>query len=110
MVDRTHCALTVEDIARIADTCHARRGEDGACANVRGFCESVALEEVRKRGHGLTPGRYACAEPQKNAGEPVEDAMKQLVAQLRGQQAKGARLDTPITAHLTALGFGDGRP
>ncbi len=57
MVDRTHRELTGEDIARIADTYHAWRGEDGAgeYADVPGFCKSAALEELRKHGHALTP-------------------------------------------------------
>ena len=67
MVDRTHRELTDEDIARIADTYHAWRGEDGvgAYADVPGFCKAASLEEVRKHGHVLTPGRYVGAAPQE---------------------------------------------
>ena len=111
MVDRTHRELTDEDIARIADTYHAWRGEEGAgpgaYADVPGFCKSAALEEVRKHGHVLTPGRYVGAAPQEDDGEPFEDKMKRLVAQLRAQQAEGARLDKAIAANFEVLGFGD---
>ena len=53
MVDRTHRELTDEDIARIADTYHAWRGEAAAgdYADEPGFCKSAPLEEVRKHGH-----------------------------------------------------------
>ena len=107
MVDRTHRELTGDDIARIADTYHAwRTGEEGdGYADVPGFCRSVALDEVRKHGHVLTPGRYVGMEPQEDDGEPYEDKMKRLVAELRGQQAEGARLDAAITKNLEALGF-----
>ena len=107
MVDRTHRELTDEDIARIADTYHAWRGEDGAgtYADVPGFCKSAALDEVRKHGHVLTPGRHVGAAPQEDDGEPFEDKMKRLVAQLREQQAEGARLDKAIEANLKTLGF-----
>ena len=90
MVDRTHRELTGDDIARIADTYHAWRiGEEGdGYADVPGFCKSVALDEVRKHGHVLTPGRYVGVEPQEEDGEPFEDKMERLVAELRGQQAK----------------------
>ena len=107
MVDRTHRELTDEDIARIADTYHAwRGGEDaGDYADVPGFCKSATIEEVQKHGHVLTPGRYVGAEAQEDNGEPFEEKMKRLVAQLREQQTEGARLDAAIEANLESLGF-----
>ena len=109
MVDRTHRELTDEDIARIADTYHAWRGEKGAgdYADVPGFCKAASLEEVRKHGHVLTPGRYVGAAPQEEDDEPLEDKMKRLVAQLRGQQDEAAELDAAIKANLALLGFGE---
>ena len=107
MVDRTHRELTDADIARIADTYHAWRGEAGAgdYADVPGFCKAASLEEVRRHGHVLTPGRYVGAAPQEEDGEPFEEKMKRLVAQLQEQQAEGARLDAAIEANLAKLGF-----
>ena len=109
MVDRTHRELTDEDITRIADKYHAWRGGEGVgdYADVPGFCKATVLEEVRKHGHVLTPGRYVGAEAQEDDGEPFEDKMKRLVSQLREQQAEGARLDAAIAANLTMLGFGN---
>ncbi|MBC7232149.1 MAG: N-6 DNA methylase [Chloroflexi bacterium] len=68
MVDRTHRELTDEDITRIARTYHAWRGEKeaGEYKDVPGFCKSATLEEVRKHGHVLTPGRYVGAEAQED--------------------------------------------
>ena len=107
MVDRTHRELTDEDIARIADTYHAWRGEEGTgdYADVPGFCKAASLEEVRKHGHVLTPGRYVGAAPQEEDNEPFQEKMTRLVAQLRAQQAEGARLDAAIEANLAKLGF-----
>ena len=107
MVDRTHRELTDEDIARIADTYHAwRGGEDaGEYADVPGFCKSAAIDEVRKHGHILTPGRYVGAEAQEEDSEPFEDKMKRLVSQLREQKDQAARLDAAIADNLKALGF-----
>ena len=108
MVDRTHRELTEDDIARIADTYHAWRGEDGAgdYADMPGFCKSASLEEVRKHGHVLTPGRYVGAAPQEDDGEPFEEKMARLTAQWREQQAEAARLDAAIEENLKRLGFG----
>jgi len=107
MVDRTHRELTDEDISRIADTYHAWRGEKGAgdYADAPGFCKSAALEEVRKHGHVLTPGRYVGAAPQEDDGEPFEEKMTRLVAELREQRAEGAKLDAAIARNLETLGF-----
>ena len=110
LVDRTHRELTDEDIKRIADTYHAWRGEKeaGEYADIPGFCKSATLEEVRKHGHVLTPGRYVGAKAVEDDGEPFEQKMKRLVAQLREQQAEAARLDAAIVANLKELGFWDG--
>ena len=107
MVDRTHRELTDEEIARIADTYHAWRGEKetGEYKDVPGFCKSATLEEIRKHGYVLTPGRYVGAETAEDDGEPFEEKMKRLVAQLREQQAEAQRLDAAIARNLQELGF-----
>lgn len=108
MVDRTHRELTDEDIARIATAYHAWRGEKtgGQYKDAPGFCKSASLEEIRKHGHVLTPGRYVGAEEQQDDGEPFDQKMKRLVTQLRGQQAEAAKLDAAIAANLKELGYG----
>jgi type I restriction enzyme M protein len=108
MVDRTHRELTDEDVARITDTYHAWRGEKeaGDYGDVPGFCKSAPLDEVRRHGHVLTPGRYVGAEAQEDDGEPFEEKMQRLTASLREQQAEAAKLDAAIGANLTELGYG----
>ena len=112
MVDRTHRELADEDIARIAETYHAWRGSADAAgyADIHGFCKSAPLDEIRRHGHVLTPGRYVGAEPQPEDDEPFEAKMKRLVAELREQQAEGARLDAAIAENLKGLEFGDWEP
>ena len=98
--------MTDEDIARIARTYHAWRGEKdaGEYDDVPGFCKSATLEEVHKHGHVLTPGRYVGAEAQEDDGEPFEQKMQRLTATLREQQDEAARLDKVIAANLKELG------
>ena len=109
MIDRTRRDLSPEDIARVANTYHAWRGKEGLdeYVDVPGFCKSASLEEVRKHGHVLTPGRYVGAEPQPDDGEPFEEKMARLAAQWREQQAEAKRLDAAIEANLQRLGFGE---
>ncbi len=107
MVDRIHRELTDEDIQRIAGTYHAWRGDKdaGEYRDVPGFCKSATLEEIRRNGYVLTPGRYVGTEPTPDDDEPFEEKMRRLVAQLREQQAEARRLDEAITRNLARLGF-----
>ena len=109
MVSRRHRELTDEEIARIADTYHAWRGEEGTgdYEDVPGFCRSAPLDEVQEHGHVLTPGRYVGAEPEEDDGEPFEVKMRRLAADWRAQRAEAVRLDAEIAANLAALGFGE---
>ena len=108
LVDRTHRELNDEDVARIANTYHAWRGEKeaGEYEDIPGFCMSATLENVRKHGHVLTPGRYVGAEAQEDDGEPFEEKMQRLVATLREQQDEAAKLDAAIATNLKELGYG----
>ena len=109
MIDRTRRNLSAEDIARIADTYHAWRGtREGNYADEPGFCKSAPLEDIRKHGHVLTPGRYVGAAPQEDDGEPFAEKMARLSAQWREQQAEAQLLDAAIEENLARLGFGAG--
>ena len=117
MVDRTHRELTDDDLAKIAGTYHAWRGDRTTPSplagegggegykDIPGFCKSATLEDIRKHGHVLTPGRYVGAEAAEDDGEPFEEKMKRLSAELTKQLAEGAKLDEAIRANLAALGF-----
>ncbi|MCE5393411.1 MAG: SAM-dependent DNA methyltransferase [Acidithiobacillus sp.] len=107
LVDRTRRELTDEEIQKIARTYHAWRGEPdaGDYADVAGFCKSATLDEIRKHGHVLTPGRYVGAAEQQDDGEPFEEKMARLAAQWRQQRDEAAKLDAAFEANLKELGF-----
>ena len=71
MVDRVHRELTDEDLQKIAGTYHAWRGdqEAGKYEDLPGFSKAARLDDLRKHGHVLTPGRYVGAETQEDDGE-----------------------------------------
>ena len=79
---------------------------DDGYADIPGFSKSAPIEEIRKHGHVLTPGRYVGAAPQEDDGEPFEDKMARLTRRWRKQQAEARRLDTAIAENLERLGFG----
>ena len=109
LVDRTRRELTDEEVQKIADTYHAWRGEKdaGEYADVAGFCKSASMEEIRKYGHVLTPGRYVGATEQEDDGEPFDEKMARLSTQWRQQREEAARLDAAIEANLKELGYGE---
>jgi len=90
---------------------NARAGTENARVHLFARCvyfwsAPVRVVRIRKHGHVLTPGRYVGAEAQADDGEPFEEKMKRLVAQLREQQAEAAKLDAAIAANLKELGYG----
>jgi len=107
LIDRVHRELTYEEIARIAGTYHAWRGDAGAdkYEDVPGFCKSAGVEEIRKNGYVLTPGRYVGAEAAEDDGEPFEEKMQRLTATLGEQFQESARLEAEIKANLKGLGY-----
>ena len=110
MVDRRHRELTQENIKKIADTYHAWRGEpiEGQkieYQDIAGFCKAVKLEEIRKQGHILTPGRYVGTEEEVDDEEGFEEKMQSLSAELALQIRESQKLDEAIKSNLEQLGF-----
>jgi len=110
MIDRVHRELTDDDIQRLADTYHAWRGDKGSkrkYKDVPGFCRSAEIEEIEQHGFVLTPGRYVGAEKVEDDGEPFEEKMQRLVAELSSQFAESRKLEKAIRKNLEGLGYGE---
>jgi len=105
MYDRRHRELTAEDVKKISDTYHAWRGEGGKYSDVLGFCKSASIDEIRKHGHILTPGRYVGAEEEEEDTELFEEKMKRLTAELSKQMEEGKKLDEEIKKNLEGIGY-----
>jgi type I restriction enzyme M protein len=105
MIDRTRRALSDADIARIARTYHAWRGEDdaGGYVDIPGFCKSATLDDVRAQDHVLTPGRYVGTEAVKQDDTPFPERFAALRAKLDTQFAESERLTEVIRERLAAL-------
>ena len=81
-------------------------GPGSRYADIPGFCRSATLDDIRKHGHVLTPGRYVGSEAVEDDGEPFEQKMTRLTATLQEQQAEAVKLDIAIAANLKELGYG----
>jgi type I restriction enzyme M protein len=108
LVDRTHRELSAEEVAKIASTYHAWRGEKeaGKYEDLPGFCKSAAFDDVKQQDFVLTPGPYVGAAEVEDDDEPFEEKMKRLAATLREQRADAIKLDVGIAANLKELGYG----
>ena len=105
MVDRAERALSDEDIAQIAGTFHAWRGIEsdaatGEYADVPGFCYSATLAEIKAADYALTPGRYVGAADVEDDGEPIEEKLARLRAELEAQFDESARLAEVVREQL----------
>ena len=87
LVDRVRKELTDAEIATIADTYHAWRGEPnaGEYTDVPGFANAATLEEVRGRGYVLTPGPYVGAAEIEDDGVPFLEKFQLLKERLDQQ-------------------------
>lgn len=103
MVSRKLRELTEEDIQKIADTYNAFA--DGTLEDIRGFCAGVPTEEIARQDYILTPGRYVGIEEQEDDGEPFEEKMGRLTAELGGLFAKSHELEQEIRERLGEIGY-----
>ncbi len=103
MVDRKHRDFTPEDIQKLADTFTAF--EEGTLEDVKGFCATVTTQDIAKQDYILTPGRYVGIEEQEDDGEPFEEKMTRLTAELSEMFAKSHELEDEIRKKLGAIGY-----
>jgi len=113
LIDRVHRELTDADLEKITSTYHAWRQAVPApkspaakYEDVPGFCKSATSQEIAAHGHVLTPGRYVGAEEVEDDGDPFEEKMPRLVAELHAQFAESAKLEKAIQANLRGLDYG----
>jgi len=104
-VSRKQVIFTDEQIQKIANTVRAWRGEEefGKYEDIPGFCKSATLEEIRKNGYVLTPGRYVGITPPPDDGVPFGEKMKKLTSELEEYFKKSRELEEKIRENLKKL-------
>jgi type I restriction enzyme M protein len=105
LVDRTRKEFSDDDIAKIANTYHAWRGEPdaGVYVDVPGFCKAAKLEEIRGHNHVLTPGRYVGAQDIEDDEVPFPERFAALRAKLETQLVESEALSAAISTTLAKL-------
>lgn len=121
MINRTNKELTVDDIAKIADTFHAWRSDEAELKarvereeckvaqyeDIAGYCKSSTIDEIKANDYVLTPGRYVGAADIEDDGIPFETKMRELSQTLYSQMNQAEALDKAIRVNLEALGYGE---
>ncbi len=105
MVDRRHRELNNEDIKKISDTYHNWRNVGGSYEDIKGFCSSAKLEEVRQHEYVLTPGRYVGIEDVEDDGIPFDEKMEEMTSELAKLFAKSHELEEDIRKNLRGIGY-----
>ena len=95
--------LTDADIQKIAST--YRAFAEGTLADEKGFCAIATTQDIAKQDYILTPGRYVGIEEQENDGEPFEEKMGRLTAELGELFTKSHELEKEIRERLGAIGY-----
>jgi type I restriction enzyme M protein len=110
MVSRTNRELSDDDIARIANTYHAWRGENGDLKpyeDIPGFCARATLDEIREHQQVLTPGRYVGTKAAEYDGEPLDEKIARLTREIREGFEKRSALQAKVLAALDSLRSAD---
>lgn len=105
MVDRRHRELSNDDIKRIADTYHNWRNVDGDYEDVKGFCKSASIDEVKDNEYILTPGRYVGIPDLEDDGIPFDKKMNGLVNELGELFEESRSLEEEIKKNLGGIGY-----
>ncbi|MGX7075162.1 class I SAM-dependent DNA methyltransferase [Globicatella sanguinis] len=105
MIDRRHRELTEEDISKISETYHEWRNIDGQYEDIKGFCKSAKIEDIREHEYVLTPGRYVGIEDIEEDGIPFDEKMESMTAELAELFAKSRKLEDEIRKNLGGIGY-----
>jgi type I restriction enzyme M protein len=92
-------------VQEIAQVYHNWRGEGGKYEDIRGFCKSVSIDDVKNHDYVLTPGRYVGFAEEEEDPEEFEEKMTKLTAELAEQFKKSEELEREIKANLKGLGY-----
>ena len=102
LINRRTLEFSEEDISTIADTYHKWRNPDGGYEDVKGFCKSATVEEVKALDYVLTPGRYVGL-PDEEDDFDFKERFTALQAEFTGQLEEEKRLNALILENLAKV-------
>ena len=104
MVTRRLRELDEKDIKKIAETYHSYQNNE-SYEDIKGFCYSATLDEIKSNDYVLTPGRYVGVEDSEEEDIPFEEKMSNITSGLSTQFEESHRLEEEIKKNLKAIGY-----
>jgi len=103
--DRVKRYWTNEQIEQIASIVRSYRGENGKkYQNVKGLCRVATINEVKKSGYSLNPGRYVGVTDNGNGDEGnFGEKVKKLHSELKDLTGEAHELENKIFENLKKL-------
>jgi len=106
LINRRTREFSKEDIEKVAETYHNWRNPDGKYEDVKGFCNSTPIEQVRKLDYVLTPGRYVGL-PDNEDDFDFKERFTKLKLELEEQLKEEEKLNVLITENLGKVKVND---
>ena len=103
LINRRNKDFSPEDIEKVASTYHNWKligsgtsvPQNSKYEDIKGFCKSASLEEVRELNYVLTPGRYVGLEENEDEfdfKERFESLQNELINQMKEEQSLNDRI------------------
>jgi type I restriction enzyme M protein len=105
-IDRAHREWTDDQIEKIADIVRSYREEKGSkkYEDVKGLCKVATIEEIKKSGWSLNPGRYVGVESKNDDDEDdFSEKVKNLHDELKNLTRESHKLEKKIFDNLNKM-------
>ena len=104
MVTRKLRELSVGDIKKIANTYHNYQNNENY-EDIKGFCYSATIDEIKNNDYVLTPGRYVGVEDNNKDDILFEEKMKNITLELSTQFEESHKFEEEIKKNLKEIGY-----
>jgi len=119
-IDRAHREFTPAQLEFLANIARLYRGEKpgnvngsdkmmkekfpkGKYADIAGLCKVVTIEEIKKNGWSLNPGRYVGVAEREEEDFDFEERLEKLNEELKQLNSEAHRIEQSIAENMTEL-------